>query len=351
MSIPSAVFEFRPGSHLDVLPMRPNFHPWLINGPLGDPALYLSMLRRRRALLFDAGELHALSSGHLLKVTHVFLTHAHMDHIIGFDHLVRVMLRRARTIRVYGPAPLGDHLASKLGGYCWNLVEGSEKGLILEIFEVDGDRIRGRVLDSGDGFRDREGKEEGRFQGVLCREPSFQVRAALLDHGIPVLAYLLEEPRHLQVLKGSLDRFGLEPGPWLGDLKEAVLLGLPQDHPIEVAPRQRGPIPLGWLRDRILRERSGQKIAYVCDARDCEANRKRIVELVRGADLLYIEAAFLEEDRKRADATAHLTAWTAGRLAAEAGVSRVVPFHLSPKYAANPQRVTAEVERAFRGFT
>jgi ribonuclease Z len=309
------------------------------------------MLHRRRALLFDAGELHALSSGHLVKVTHVFLTHAHMDHIIGFDHLVRVMLRRGRSIRVYGPAPLGDHLASRLGGYCWNLVEGAGGGLLLEVFEVDGDRIWGRVLDCGEGFRDPGRRDQGPFRGVLCREPGFQVRAAVLDHGIPVLAYLLEEPRHLQVLKGSLERFGLRPGPWLGDLKEAVLRRMPQDYPIPVSPPQRGPLPLGWLQERILRERPGQKIAYVCDARDCEANRRRIVELAQGADLLYIEAAFLEEDRERAEATAHLTAWRAGRLAAEAGVCKVVPFHLSPKYASNPEQVTAQVERAFRVFT
>ena len=36
--------------------MRPNFHPVLVNGSAGDPALFVDCLFEYRALLFDLGE-------------------------------------------------------------------------------------------------------------------------------------------------------------------------------------------------------------------------------------------------------------------------------------------------------
>lgn len=54
-------------------------------------------------------------------------------------------------------------------------------------------------------------------------------------------------------------------------------------------------------------------------------------EFARDADVLFVEACFLEEDRKRAGEKYHLTARQAGRLAGLAGVKRFVLFHHSPK--------------------
>jgi ribonuclease Z len=65
--------------------MRTSFHPRLINDPFGDPGLFISFLYRRRALLFDLGDLHALAPRDMQKISHVIVTHAHMDHFIGFD--------------------------------------------------------------------------------------------------------------------------------------------------------------------------------------------------------------------------------------------------------------------------
>jgi ribonuclease Z len=78
-------------------------------------------------------------------------------------------------------------------------------------------------------------------------------------------------------------------------------------------------------------------------------NAERIVEFARGADVLFIEACFLDEDRQRAAEKYHLTAWQAGRLARLAGVKRFVLFHYSPKYRGMEQRFEEEAMRAFRG--
>ena len=58
--------------------MRPNFHPVLVNGSAGDPALFIDCLFEHRALLFDLGDIRALPPRKLLRISHVFVSHAHM---------------------------------------------------------------------------------------------------------------------------------------------------------------------------------------------------------------------------------------------------------------------------------
>jgi ribonuclease Z len=65
--------------------------------------------------------------------------------------------------------------------------------------------------------------------------------------------------------------------------------------------------------------------------------------------LLFIEAAFAEADVALAVDRAHLTTAAAGRIAREAGVRRVEPFHFSPRYAGEEQRMLNEVMAAFAG--
>ena len=328
--------------------MRPLFHPRLVNGPFGDPALYVECLHNRKALLFDAGELHSLSPRKLLKISHVFVTHTHMDHFIGFDHLVRLMLGRPKHMVVFGPAPLIDQVASRLASYSWNLAAGYKERLVLEVVQLSEDRIDRAILDCRDGFVDPCTRESKPFESLIYEEPLFRVKAAILDHKIPSIGYCLEEPRHVQVIKEKLEEYDLEIGPWIRDLKEAIYRNLPPDHPIQVSPPEKGPVPLGRLRDRVVRIAPGQRIGYVADVGYDESNRRKILSLAGGVDILFIEAAFLHVDLHRAEATSHLTAYQAGRLAAEAGAARVEPFHFSNKYEPDGRKIAEEVEAAFR---
>lgn len=328
--------------------MRPLFHPQLVNGPFGDPALFVECLHQRRALLFDAGELHGFPPGKLLKVTHVFISHTHMDHFIGLDHLVRLMLGRPKRLHVYGPAPLLDQVLSRMASYSWNLVDGYGERLILDVTQVHEGSLERVILDCAERFRDPGVREVQPFDGCLCKDPFFVVRAVLLDHKIPCMAFCLEETRHIQILKTRLQELGLRPGPWLRRLREVILHGEGDDKPVEVEPSHKGPIPLGWLRERVVQESAGQKIAYVVDAGFTEPNRRGILSLARGADILFIEAAFLQEDQDRARAKSHLTAFQAGCLASEAGVRRAVPIHFSPKYAPDAKRLVKEINEGMR---
>ena len=74
-----------------------------------------------------------------------------------------------------------------------------------------------------------------------------------------------------------------------------------------------------------------------------------IIDLVLGADLLFIEAAFAEADAGIAAERAHLTTRAAGEIARAAEARRVEPFHFSPRYQGEEERMVAEVMEAFQG--
>ncbi len=335
--------------------MKPLFHPALVNDPFGDPGLYIDFLFERRALLFDLGELTPLPPRKLLRVSHVFVSHTHVDHFIGFDHLIRICLGRDKKIHLYGPPGFVDQVWHKLAAYTWNLVQNYPTDFTLVAAELhpDGKGMVAR-FHCRRGFAPEQVEAEVVHEGVLLDEQAFRVRAAFLDHRIPCLAFALEEKNHVNIMKNRLAEMGLQVGPWLTTLKEAVLREEPDNVPFRAWWRGESGvverrIPLGELKREILRIVPGQKIAYVTDTVYTPGNAGKIVELAAGADYLFIEATFLHEEEARAAEKRHLTAHQAGLLAREAGAARVIPIHFSPKYQGKEELLRREVEEAFSG--
>ena len=182
---------------------------------------------------------------------------------------------------------------------------------------------------------------------MLLQAPGFRVRAAILDHGIPTLAFALEEQRHISVRKNRLAEMGLATGPWLKGLKQAVLQDAPDDTPILL--EDGTSLPLGRLRDAIIDVTPGYKMGYVVDSAYTLGNRARILDLVRDADELYIESAFTAADADHAANKRHLTSVQAGTLAREAGARRLHPIHCSPRYQDQGGDPVGEALRSFAG--
>ncbi|MFH1488824.1 MAG: ribonuclease Z, partial [Pseudomonadota bacterium] len=202
--------------------MRPSFIPKLINDPFSDPGLYIPFLFEKRALMFDLGDLHGLSSKDLLKVTHVFVTHTHMDHFIGFDTLLRHFLGRDKVLHLFGPQGFLGQVEGKLAGYTWNLVDGYQYDFLLKVTEVLADRTLTKAYVCRDRFSAGEIEKESAFSGILLEEPAFSVKAVTLDHNTPCLGFSLVENFYVNIIKEGLKALGLKPGPWLTQFKKAL---------------------------------------------------------------------------------------------------------------------------------
>jgi ribonuclease Z len=332
------------------------FDARLVNGPFGDPALYVDLLHGGRAFLLDAGDLAALPPRKLLRVDDILVSHAHMDHWSGFDHYLRLTLGRGKRVRVFGPPGMIERVGHKLAGYEWNLLQGYANELDFLVTEVGEEGpVVAAAFRLRAGFA-RETAEPNRpGGGVILEDGLLRVSAAVLDHGTPCLAYAIEERAHVNVWSNRLDALGLEAGPWLRELKALALADAPAETP--VAARWRAGdgtlaerrFALGFLKEELISVTPGRKLAYVTDAAWTRANVARAVDLARGAEVLFVEATFLDRDRERAAARRHLTALQAGTLARLAGAKRVVPFHFSPRHADEEAALRAEVEAGFAG--
>jgi len=333
--------------------MPRHFDPTLINDPFDDPGLYVDLVFERRALLYDLGDLSRLAPRKLLRVSDVFVTHRHMDHFAGFDQLLRLLLGREKAVGVYGPTGLIDAVEHKLKAYTWNLIEGYEGNLTFRAKEIDTvGRLTSAQFSSRTRFERFERETKQSDEGLLLQEPGLQIRATILDHGEVVLAFALEERAHINVRRNKVEAMGLLIGPWLRAFKQATLRGAPDDTLIEVAWRDRPSdkaafLPLGHLKKEIMKITAGRKIAYVVDCSFTNANIEKIARLAKDADILFIEATFLEADAALAKARHHLTARQAGTIARLAGVKRLVTLHHSPRYKETGHRLAEEARDAF----
>jgi ribonuclease Z len=333
--------------------LKPIFHARLVNGVWGDPGLCIDLKFQRRAILFDIGDVSSLPTRMLLRVSDIFVSHTHMDHFAGFDHLLRVCLGRDTGVRLFGPRNFIAQVGHKLAAYTWDLVQNYATDFCIDVHELDADgllhhaRFRSRARFVREDLPARQTHD-----GVLLLDEQFSVRAIpLAHHDIVSLGFSFEESTHINVWKSQLDARQLPSGPWLTELKRLARSGAPDDTPVTVRWRTREghreeTLLLGDLKRDVLEFVPGQRLCYITDVSGDEANRNRICQFVRGADILFIEAVFREADRELAARKSHLTTAAAAQIARAAGVRHAEPFHFSARYRGSEAEHRAEFESA-----
>lgn len=333
--------------------MRQLLEPTLVNGPFGDPGLYVDLRDERRALLFDLGDIATLPPRKLLRLSHVFISHTHMDHFIGFDQLLRVVLGRKERLTLIGGPGLVAQVEHKLRAYTWNVVQRYPVALVLDVreFHPDGSGLRA-CFGSHSGFtRDGEASFEGGGD-VLLDDALLRVRGRFVDHGMPCLAFAIEEKPRQRVAKSRIAAMGLGTGPWLRELRLAIRSEAPPSTPLQLRWRDRlgehtQTRSVGELAGLALDLSPGLRIGYVTDLCDTGANRRELAQLLAGVDRLYIESGFLHADRAQALRKHHLTARQAGHIAGALGARSLVTFHFSPRYLKCADALPAEAQAAW----
>ncbi|MCH8313551.1 MAG: ribonuclease Z [Nitrospinae bacterium] len=330
--------------------MKPIIHPRLTNDVFGDPGLLVQFLYEKRVLLFDLGDISTIPNGMLLKITDVFVSHTHIDHFIGFDHLLRIVFGRGKTLRLYGPDNFIANVEGKLAGFTWNLVDKYNESINLEVVEVHEDHLRRARFRAIDKFKRSDENREPFVNGLLLEEPSFSVHTAILEHRVPCLGFALKEMFHVNVRKDRLEASKFSSGPWLNELKQFIFEGKPDDFIVRIpvnGGKESKEMALGPLKEDLIFISPGQKIAYVTDTVYNEENKTRIVDLISEADIFFCESPFLAEEEERGAERRHLTSRQAGLLAGEAGVKQLRTFHFSPKHKGRESQLRKEAQDAF----
>jgi ribonuclease Z len=265
----------------------------------------IALVREGETMLFDCGEgtqRQMMRYGISFNLDDVFFTHFHTDHFLGIVGLLRTMSLQGRTapLRAWGPRGAARILRHRE-------IFGADK-LTFEL-EV-------RELAPGDSVR----------------RTDYSILAFELEHkGPPSLGYALVESQRRGRFNPELAReLGIPEGPLWGQLHRGQAVTLPDGRVIEPALLVGPPRP-------------GRRVVITGDTRPCVAT----VEAATGADLLVHEATFGEAEANRAAETGHSTAKEAARVAARAGVRRLVLTHLSARYTRDASELEREAREIF----
>lgn len=266
----------------------------------------LALHREGEMLLFDCGEgtqRQMMRYGVGFSFKDIFFTHYHSDHMLGVIGLFRTMglMDRAEPVTLYGPRGADRILRGALA-------VGIERTKFpFEIVEVKpGDRLA-----------------RGEYDLAVFET----------EHRADTVGYALVERDRLGRFDPDKAReLGVPEGPLWGQIHKGRAVGLPDGR--TVSPEQLVGPP-----------RPGRTVVISGDTRPHPA----VIAAARGADLLVHEATFGEDERTRALETGHSTAREAATVAAEAGVTRLVLTHISPRYTRDAPELLAEAQEVFPG--
>ena len=321
--------------------------PTFFAGLIDDPCLIVRDRPIHQSIMLDCGALHHLAKRELKPVRAIFVSHAHMDHFMGFDTFLRQTHASPRTVELYGPPGITDRVAAKLDAYDWNLTESY--WCTIRVVEVHPDQLLDTVFPGPEGFPRRSLGTRPRTESTIYRYNHLEVAAEQLDHGIPVLAFRVTERKVFAIDEEKLAAQGYAKGAWLRELKKRFFAEWAEPEPLTVIRQRNDILAEETVADpqALYRELSGERqpvsIGYLTDVGYTGENRQRIMEFLSGVKQLFGECAFLAEDLHKARASRHLATCDVNELLALLNPSVYVPIHFSKTYLGRSPELYAEL--------
>ena len=223
------------------------------------------------------------------RLNQIFLTHGHLDHILGLAGLISTFLRWEvmEEIEIYGTQHTLDRVHDLIFGVVLRGYHGTPPVKLHNI-----------------------------HPGLFYETDRFTVTAFSVDHrGSDSMGYRFEERSRRPFLTEKAEKLNIPPGPWRRDLVAGKTVSLPDGRKINP--------------DQVLGEaRKGTCLVVVGDAGRVD----NLLPYVQDADGLVIESTYITKEADLAERFGHLTAAKAANLAVEANVGELYLTHLSRRY-------------------
>jgi ribonuclease Z len=309
----------------------------------GDNALFVRVNAGQavHGLLFDCGEgcLSHLELGDVLALDHVCFSHFHVDHVAGFDSLLRARLGADKPLHIWGPAGTIELISCRLRGILWNLMAGLSAPWVVH--EIHENMICTRTFQRLEGFKNVMPDTQETWADTILETADFQLQARVMDHATPSLAFRLSEPERVNVDPRQFAVLGLRPGAWVKAFKDA-----PKDQTqLEIDGKL---YDLEQLRAKLLLRSAGEAIAYLTDFVLDENALLKLESMLRAHDMMVCESQYLHSDLELAIRNFHMTNIQAASLAARVKAQQLILFHLSRRYSsAQWQELLLEARTVF----
>lgn len=226
------------------------------------------------------------------RLEHIFITHSHLDHILGLGGMLSTLgqWESVERLTIYAGATACEKIADLVTKVVFR---GARPPVAIEMKPVQ--------------------------PGIVLKTEDFDVVAFPVRHrGPDCFGYVFQEHSRRPFLNDKATELGVPLGPE----RKTLIAGKPitlSDGRI-VQPND----VLGELQ-------RGSKLVMTGDTGDTES----LIKICKDADVLVTEATYLAEDIGLARDYGHSTAAEAATLAKNAGVGQLVLTHISGRYPEN----------------
>ena len=259
-------------------------------------------------LLFDCGEgtqrQIRIANENPQKITKIFISHWHGDHVLGLPGLLQSMGMNRRTSRleIYGPVGTKKKLNAIMKAY-----ESDKLSYKIDISEVKNKTVK-----------------------TIFENDKYKINAVLLTHPIPCLGYSFEEKEKIRIDTSILEDLGIRT-------KHPSLRELTLKKNITVDGKN-----INWKNTTYIQ--SGKKFTVTIDTSYCD----QIVDLAKNSDIFLCEATFSNKIKDSAEKGGHMTSKEAAKLAKRAKVGHLILTHFSQRYK-SVKELELEARSVFKG--